>query len=163
MSAFVLSDEPDMDATPVLVPGPPNGNGHTAAASNENSDADQGDTDDEPPNEAVVKWRADYAKRLEERVTNERSVKRDRTDKAAEMLRSMHTTYSRKRENTADVNAKQQNDIVANRDGIISRMSKKGEKPNWDIVPNLADLSGTFKEGARDTSRMRQVLLRMKQ
>jgi hypothetical protein len=52
--------------------------------------------------------------------------------------------------------------LLRERDGVIARMSKTGEPPAWSVVPELVDMSGKFKEGARDTSRMRQVLMKLK-
>lgn len=118
--------------------------------------------DDEPECPAVTQWRADFARGLEEKVRHEREVKAERTDRAAKTLQAMHQRWDRTRRDTYDANKKTEAELLRTRDAVISRMSKKGEQPNWNVVPELVDMSGKFKEGARDTSRMRQVILRMK-
>lgn len=152
MNAFVLG-EPDGEPTangdsdsapPIILGGPP--------------PAD----DAEPENPAVTQWRIDFARRLEEKVTKEREVKAERAEKARQTLATMHQRWERTARETADVNKRAEKEFLRERDGVISRMSGPGEKPNWDIIPELVDMTGKFKEGARDTSRMRQVLLRMK-
>lgn len=120
------------------------------------------DDDEEPECSAVTQWRADFAKRLEEKVRHEREVKAERAERAANTLQTMHQRWSRSCQDAYDANKKAEIELLRSRDAVISRMSKKGEQPNWDVIPHLVDMSGKFKEGTRDTSRMRQVLLRMK-
>lgn len=166
MPSFVLGDQTGEDsiedeesAPAILIPEAPltNGNGLE-----EDMIGGPPADDDEPECAAVTEWRSEFAKRLETKVLNERNIKNERKEKAEETLNNLYKRWDRKRNDAFDDNKKQQQEMIRERDAVISRMSKKGEQPNWDIVPQLADLSGTFKEGARDTSRMRQVLLRMK-
>lgn len=113
-------------------------------------------------NEKVKKWRREFAKKLEEKVAREKKVKAERMEKATEVLTSMNDRWVKKCEKNREVNREQEKVFLAQRDGLIGRMSKKGEKPNWSLVENFADLTGKYKQGQRDTSRMRQVILRMK-
>lgn len=120
------------------------------------------DEDEEPECPAVTEWRAAFAKGLEEKVMRERQVKAERAEKARKTLETMHARWGAARKDAGEANKKQEKEFILARDGVISRMSRPGEKPNWDIIPHLVDMTGKYKEGARDTSRMRQVLLRMK-
>lgn len=120
------------------------------------------DDDSEPECVTVTEWRAAFAKGLEEKVANERRVKAERAEQARATLESMHSRWDATRRNAEDANIKSEKQFIRTRDGVISRMSNPGESPNWDIIPELVDMTGKYKEGARDTSRMRQVLLRMK-
>lgn len=111
---------------------------------------------------AVTEWRVAFAKGLEEKVSLERTVKAERADKARQTLATMHARWDGGAQDALERNTKGERDFIMQRDGVISRMSKQGMKPSWDIVPDLVDMTGKYKEGARDTSRMRQVLMRMK-
>lgn len=118
--------------------------------------------EEEPECAAVTEWRAQWARRLEEKVIEERKVKAERAEQASHTLGTMHSRWDGAKRSAADANMKADKEFIRQRDGVISRISRKGEKPNWDIVPQLVDMTGKYKEGARDTSRMRQVLMRMK-
>lgn len=153
-----------------------NGNGHMEGEGGlfgegtvEEEEEDEGGMEGGPPAEdaepeaaAVTEWRAAFAKGLEEKVSQEREVKAERAERARETLRGMHERWEGKAGDMRERNVKMEREFLRERDGVISRMSKEGMKPSWDIVPELVDMSGKFKEGARDTSRMRQVLMRMK-
>lgn len=118
--------------------------------------------DDSPDCAAVAAWRVQFAARLEKAVADERRVKAERATRAAETLRTMHSRWQNGRRDAHDANQVAERELLRARDATLSCMSKKGEQPNWNVVPQLVDMSGKFKEGSRDTSRMRQVLLRMK-
>lgn len=111
---------------------------------------------------AVVAWREQFARRLEEKAAAEREGKAERTAAARETIMKMHSAWEKRCEGTREANAEREKEILRERDGVLARMSKPGEPPNWSIVPELCDVSGKFKEGQRDTSRMRQVLLKLK-
>jgi Clathrin light chain len=100
---------------------------------------------------AVVQWRAEFAARLEASSKAERDGKAERATAAKEALTKMHYGWTSRCK-----------ELLRERDGVIARMSKTGEPPAWSVVPELVDMSGKFKEGARDTSRMRQVLMKLK-
>lgn len=74
----------------------------------------------------------------------------------------MHARWETSKNESNVENQRREVEFLRERDGVISRMSKMGDAPSWDVVPELVDMSGKYKEGARDTSRMRQVLMRMK-
>ncbi|CAN8067328.1 unnamed protein product [Agarophyton chilense] len=118
--------------------------------------------DEQPECPAVTEWRASFAKGLQEKIENERKVKAERAERARNTLETMHARWKSNVIAAEEANKKKERELIMERDGVISRMSKKGEQPNWDIIPHLVDMTGKYKEGARDTSRMRQVLLRMK-
>lgn len=130
--------------------------------------SDDGDDGGPPPDdaapecEAVVAWRAEFAKRLEDKTTEERKVKAERAEKARETLMTMQKGWQQRCNAKQDANKAQEKELLRERDGVLARMSKPGEPPAWSVVPELVDMTGKFKEGARDTSRMRQVLLKMK-
>lgn len=183
MSAFIMSDgsipaeEMDPNA-PVLVGDEPlmmsdpspvaNGSGnHELYGMGQGDDADrydEGSDDDEEDDEcpAVTQWRADFAKRLEETLIRERKGKKERSEQAVNTLQTMHKRWDSKRSSAAKANKDAEADMIQKRDSILAQISKPGGDPNWNVVPELVDMSGVFKEGARDTSRMRQVLMRMK-
>lgn len=156
----------DSEATSAFVLGDPIDGPEDGSVGGEDEETANGgpppDDDAEPECPAVTKWRADFARRLEEKVRHEREVKAERTERAAKTLQTMHQRWDRSRRDAYDANKKTETELLRSRDSVISRMSKKGEQPNWNVVPELVDMSGKFKEGARDTSRMRQVILRMK-
>lgn len=162
-------DDSHDDNDNVIIPGPPptDANGTANGDSGDHAyghppPADDGDDDDQPENPTVTQWRTDFAKRLEAKMVNERKVKNERSTQAKASLTAMHQRWDRRAKDAMDENRRANKELVRSRDATLSCMSKKGQPPNWNIVPELADLSGTFREGARDTSRMRQVLLRMK-
>lgn len=169
---------PATDASPSdasaagFVLGDASANGHADAGADDDDDpliampmggvAAPPPDDAEPECPAVTEWRAAFAKGLEDKVAAERATKAERAQRARQTLTSMHARWESAAKDAGERNQKQEKEFVMQRDGVISRMSKPGEKPSWDIVPELVDMSGKFKEGARDTSRMRQVLMRMK-
>lgn len=120
------------------------------------------DEDEQPECAAVTEWRIQFARALEQKVAEEKRVKAERAEQAISTLHGMHASWEKKKQNAEEQNRASEREFIMKRDGVISRMTKKGEAPNWDIVPQLVDMTGKYKEGARDTSRMRQVLLRMK-
>lgn len=120
------------------------------------------DEEMEPECAAVTEWRTAFAKGLEEKVASERATKTERAERARQTLATMHARWEGAAGDAAERNKKAERQFIMERDGVISRMSKQGMKPSWDIVPELVDMTGKYKEGARDTSRMRQVLMRMK-
>lgn len=190
MSAFILGDgsipanEMDADAPAVmsnepLMMGDPSpvangsgghdmfggghdmfGGGHEDNVEDYNGGGDDDERDEECA--AVSQWRADFAKRLEETLIRERKVKKERSEQAVNMLQTMHKRWDSKRRSAADANKGAEDDMIKKRDNVLAQISKPGSEPNWNVVPELVDMSGVFKEGARDTSRMRQVLMRMK-
>lgn len=111
---------------------------------------------------AVTQWRSDFAAGLEAKVANERKVKAERAERAKQTLATMHARWERGAADAVEANRVKEREFLMQRDGVISQMSKPGEPPSWGVVPELVDMTGKFKEGARDTSRMRQVLMRMK-
>lgn len=111
---------------------------------------------------AVAAWRVEFARGLEERVAAERAGKAEKAEQARETLMKMHRGWEARCQSGKDANADAEKEMLRERDGVLARMSKPGEQPNWSVVPELVDMSGKFKEGARDTSRMRQVLLKLK-
>lgn len=111
---------------------------------------------------AVTAWRESYARGLEEKVAREREGKAERAAAARDALAKMHASWVARCGDAKEANEAAEREALRDRDGVLARMSKPGEKPNWSVVPELVDMSGKFKEGARDTSRMRQVLLKLK-
>jgi Clathrin light chain len=119
--------------------------------------------DDAPPEcAAVAAWRVAFAQGLQDKADAERRGKAERAEAAREALVAMNRRWVAQCNATHDSNIIREKELLRDRDGIIARMSKPGEPPAWNVVPELVDMSGKFKEGARDTSRMRQVLLKLK-
>lgn len=139
-----------------------NGNGEATPAIPMGHGGPPPDEEAEPECAAVSEWRAAFAKGLEEKVSSERAIKAERAEKAKQTLATMHARWDNGAKDALERNKKSEREFIRERDGVISRMSKPGMKPSWDIVPQLVDMTGKYKEGARDTSRMRQVLMRMK-
>lgn len=111
---------------------------------------------------AVMEWRREFAKSLEEKTANERRVKAERAERARETLASLHATWQRGAKDSHDANLDREKEQLRDRDAVLAQMSAPGEPPAWRVIPELVDMTGKFKEGARDTSRMRQVLMKMK-
>lgn len=101
------------------------------------------DGDDSPDCTAVVAWCVQFAARLEKVVADERRVKVERT-----------TGWQHGRRDAHDTNQVAERELLRTRDVTSSCMSKKGEQTNWNVVPQLVDRSGKFKEGVRDAIRM---------
>jgi hypothetical protein len=119
--------------------------------------------DDAPPEcAAVAAWRVAFAQGLQDKADAERRGKAERAEAAREALVAMNRRWVAQCNAAHDSNMIREKELLRDRDGIIARMSKPGEPPAWNVVPELVDMSGKFKEGARDTSRMRQVLLKLK-
>lgn len=112
--------------------------------------------------EAVREWRREFAKGLEDKAAAERKYKGERAEQARKTLTSLHNTWTKKASDTRDANRDAEKEFLRDRDALLARMSKQGDAPAWGVIPELVDMSGKFKEGARDTSRMRQVLMKMK-
>ncbi|KAK1868662.1 hypothetical protein I4F81_011146 [Pyropia yezoensis] len=105
---------------------------------------------------------ADHAARLEERATREATVVAERRAAATEALATLHAKWGDRCARNAEGNKEFEGTFLRERDGLIAQFSKPGEPPAWHVVPSLVDMSGKYKEGARDTSRMRSVLMKMK-
>lgn len=138
------------------------------AAVNGTEDADTAaaEEEEEEPKEdeceAVKEWRRTFAKGLEEKLANERKVKAERVEQARSTLTTLNKNWNKKIADTKEANRGLEKEFLRDRDALLARMSKPGEQPAWSVIPELVDMSGKFKEGARDTSRMRQVLMKMK-
>jgi Clathrin light chain len=119
--------------------------------------------EDAPPEcPAVAAWRVEFAKGLQDKAEAERQGKAERAQAAREALFAMNKRWVGQCNSAHDANLVREKELLRDRDGVLARMSKPGEPPAWNVVPELVDMSGKFKEGARDTSRMRQVLLKLK-
>lgn len=147
----------------------PTGDTRAANGGSANGDANGHAAEEEEPTPepveecaAVVNWRREFAAGLEAKVTNERKVKAERAEQARETLAKMHGGWTKKNVETEDVNKKNEKEFLRDRDALLARMSKPGDPPAWGVIPELVDMTGKFKEGARDTSRMRQVLMKLK-
>lgn len=99
---------------------------------------------------------------MEEKLANERKIKAERAEQARKTLNTLHANWTKKTVETKDANIQAEKEFLRDRDALLARMSKPGEPPAWGVIPELVDMTGKFKEGARDTSRMRQVLMKMK-
>lgn len=111
---------------------------------------------------AVSAWRREHAARLEERAAREATVVAERRAAATDALASLHAKWGDRCARNAEGNKEFEATFLRERDGLIAQFSKPGEPPAWHVVPSLVDMSGKYKEGARDTSRMRSVLMKMK-
>lgn len=74
----------------------------------------------------------------------------------------MHERWQQRVESNKKTNEEYEKKFTAERDAILKQFSRPGDKPNWNVVPHLANLSGNYTEGQRDTSRMRSVILKLK-
>ena len=92
----------------------------------------------------------------------ERKYKAERAEQARKTLTSLNNTWTKNAASTRDANRVAEKEFLRDRDALLARMSKPGDAPAWGVIPELVDMSGKFKEGARDTSRRRQVLMKMK-
>lgn len=145
-------------------------NGGAEGDRGDGGDGDEGDEGDDgedlPPRPstptAVSAWRREHAARLEERASREATVVAERRAAATEALASLHAKWGDRCARNAEGNKEFEATFLRERDGLIAQFSKPGDPPAWHVVPSLVDMSGKYKEGARDTSRMRSVLMKMK-
>lgn len=156
---------------PAAAPGPAPSTGDDAipldafvGAANGTPEEEVQEPESEPAAEcaAVVEWRREFAKGLETKMANERKVKAERAEQARKTLTTLHGNWTKKTVETKEANKKSEKEFLRDRDALLARMSKPGDPPAWGVIPELVDMTGKFKEGARDTSRMRQVLMKMK-
>uniref|UniRef100_A0A7S3EEK3 Clathrin light chain n=3 Tax=Rhodosorus marinus TaxID=101924 RepID=A0A7S3EEK3_9RHOD len=128
-------------------------------------DADD-DVDDEdaipstPP--AIKQWRIDYAERLEKKQAYEKKVRAETQAEAKDTLAKMHKRWEERVASNKKVNQDFEKKFISDRDAVLKQFSKPGQKPNWNVIPHLANLTGSYAEGQRDTSRMRSVILKLK-
>lgn len=141
-------------------------NGTGGGAGSDDGGGDDGGDGELPPRPstptAVTAWRREHAARLEERASREATVVAERRAAATDALASLHAKWGDRCARNAEGNAEFEKTFLRERDGLIAQFSKPGEPPAWHVVPSLVDMSGKYKEGARDTSRMRGVLMKMK-
>eukprot|EP00188_Purpureofilum_apyrenoidigerum_P000665 Plantae.Rhodophyta-Purpureofilum_apyrenoidigerum.ctg13063.p1 GENE.Plantae.Rhodophyta-Purpureofilum_apyrenoidigerum.ctg13063~~Plantae.Rhodophyta-Purpureofilum_apyrenoidigerum.ctg13063.p1 ORF type:complete len:203 (+),score=57.25 Plantae.Rhodophyta-Purpureofilum_apyrenoidigerum.ctg13063:173-781(+) len=128
-------------------------------------DADyEEDEDDERPSTppAIKQWRSDFAARLEKKQEYERKVRAETQTEAKETIKKMYGRWQERVASNKQINEDFEKKFIAERDAVLKQFSKPGDKPNWDVIPHLANLSGNYTEGQRDTSRMRSVILKLK-
>mmetsp|Transcript_20908 Transcript_20908/g.51109 ORF Transcript_20908/g.51109 Transcript_20908/m.51109 type:complete len:250 (-) Transcript_20908:23-772(-) len=166
-----------MDAPPAAEPAAPGfavpvGLDATAdadKASEDGQEAEEEDDDDadftvpRPSTpDAVKQWRVDFAAGIEERQAHEKKIQKERTEDAAKILKDMHKKWQDRCASNKKINLDYEKKFLKQRDGLQSKFSREGQKPNWNIVPELANMTGEFKKGQRDTSRMRSVIMKLK-
>mmetsp|Transcript_3809 Transcript_3809/g.11323 ORF Transcript_3809/g.11323 Transcript_3809/m.11323 type:complete len:204 (+) Transcript_3809:133-744(+) len=128
-------------------------------------DADyEEDEDDERPSTppAIKQWRSEFAARLEKKQEYEKNVRAETQAEAKETIKKMHARWQERVSSNKQINDDFEKKFIEERDAILKQFSKPGDKPNWDVIPHLANLSGNYSEGQRDTSRMRSVILKLK-
>mmetsp|Transcript_7963 Transcript_7963/g.17093 ORF Transcript_7963/g.17093 Transcript_7963/m.17093 type:complete len:252 (-) Transcript_7963:39-794(-) len=128
---------------------------------------DDADSDELPPSRpetprAIREWRAEFAKRLEEKRKKEEEIRTANLAESKATIERMHERWQERCNANKQLNLEEESRFIAERDALQAQFSAPGEKPNWNMIPQLADLSGGFKKGQRDTSRMRSVILKLK-
>ncbi|KAA8490567.1 hypothetical protein FVE85_3493 [Porphyridium purpureum] len=129
-------------------------------------DEDQ-DSDDLPPSRpetprAIREWRVDFSKRLEAKKAQEDEMRAKNLADSKATIEGMYARWQERCNANKQLNTEEENRFIAERDALQAQFSAPGEKPNWNMIPQLANLSGEFKKGQRDTSRMRSVILKLK-
>eukprot|EP00184_Porphyridium_aerugineum_P008222 CAMPEP_0184693078 /NCGR_PEP_ID=MMETSP0313-20130426/1377_1 /TAXON_ID=2792 /ORGANISM="Porphyridium aerugineum, Strain SAG 1380-2" /LENGTH=267 /DNA_ID=CAMNT_0027151041 /DNA_START=89 /DNA_END=892 /DNA_ORIENTATION=+ len=125
------------------------------------------DDDNQPPSRpetprAIREWRASFAQRLEAKKAKEDQIRTQNLAESKACIERMHAAWEERCTANKQLNVEEEKRFVAERDALQAQFSAPGEKPNWNMIPQLANLSGEFKKGQRDTSRMRSVILKLK-
>jgi len=144
------------------------GSGTAAGGRNGGAYSDDGaDSDELPPSRpetprAIREWRAQFAQRLEEKRAKEDQMRAANLAESKAAIERMHERWQERCTANKQLNLEEENRFISERDALQAQFSAPGEKPNWNMIPQLANLSGEFKKGQRDTSRMRSVILKLK-
>lgn len=132
-------------------------------------DVDEDDDDDEyelparpATPDAIKQWRVDFARGIEEKQAHEKKVQAERKEQATKIIRNMHSKWNDRCSSNKKINLDYEKKFLKERDALQAKFSREGSKPNWNIIPELANMSAEFKKGQRDTSRMREVIMKLK-
>uniref|UniRef100_A0A7S0ZD61 Clathrin light chain n=1 Tax=Timspurckia oligopyrenoides TaxID=708627 RepID=A0A7S0ZD61_9RHOD len=128
---------------------------------------DDDDDDELPPSRpetprAIREWRAEFAQRIEQKRVKEDEMRAHNLQESRATIQRMYERWQERCVANRQLNTEEESRFLAERDALQAQFSAPGEKPNWNMIPQLANLSGEFKKGQRDTSRMRSVILKLK-
>mmetsp|Transcript_14601 Transcript_14601/g.29772 ORF Transcript_14601/g.29772 Transcript_14601/m.29772 type:complete len:266 (-) Transcript_14601:221-1018(-) len=130
---------------------------------NEDDDDDNFEAPPRPATpDAIKQWRVDFARGIEEKQAYEKKVQQERREQATKILQNMNSKWKDRCKNNKQVNLEYEKKFLQEKDALQAKFSREGEKPNWSIIPELANMSAEFKKGQRDTSRMRSVIMKLK-
>lgn len=107
-------------------------------------------------NETIKKWREEQAKRLEEKDDNEAKMMTELKEKAKKELEDWYKKYEEQLGKTKDDNRNTEVSAVAEMNDI-----QPGDE--WNRVHKLCDFNVKNSRNNKDTSRMRGILLQLKQ
>ncbi|CAH0560867.1 unnamed protein product [Brassicogethes aeneus] len=106
--------------------------------------------------EKIKKWREEQVKRLEEKDKEEEKKKLELREVAKKELEDWYKNHADTIEKTKAANRSAEKQFVAEEDAI-----QPGTE--WERIAKLCDFNPKAKQGSKDVSRMRSIILQMKQ
>ncbi|RDD44370.1 Clathrin light chain A, partial [Trichoplax sp. H2] len=106
--------------------------------------------------ESIRKWREEYAKRIEEKDESARTEQQEWKDKAKEEVEEWYSRQNDQNDKIKKSNREAEEAFVNERDSIVP-----GHE--WEKVANLCDFTSKSYKCTKDTSRMRSIILQLKQ
>ncbi|XP_019875643.1 clathrin light chain isoform X2 [Aethina tumida] len=106
--------------------------------------------------EKIRKWREEQIKRLEEKDKEEEKKKQELREIAKKELEDWYKNHEETIEKTKAANRNAEKQFVAEDDAIAPGTE-------WERIAKLCDFNPKAKQGSKDVSRMRSIILQMKQ
>ncbi|VEN46773.1 unnamed protein product [Callosobruchus maculatus] len=106
--------------------------------------------------EKIRKWREEQAKRLEEKDKEEEKKKQELREIAKKELEDWYKNHEETIAKTKAANRNAEKQFVAEDDDL-----EPGTE--WERIAKLCDFNPKAKQGSKDVSRMRSIILQMKQ
>ncbi|CAH1962214.1 unnamed protein product [Acanthoscelides obtectus] len=106
--------------------------------------------------EKIRKWREEQAKRLEEKDKEEEKKKQELREIAKKELEDWYNNHEETIAKTKAANRNAEKQFVAEDDAL-----EPGTE--WERIAKLCDFNPKAKQGSKDVSRMRSIILQMKQ
>eukprot|EP00088_Acartia_fossae_P018995 TRINITY_DN2101_c0_g1_i3.p1 TRINITY_DN2101_c0_g1~~TRINITY_DN2101_c0_g1_i3.p1 ORF type:complete len:268 (+),score=91.23 TRINITY_DN2101_c0_g1_i3:65-805(+) len=106
--------------------------------------------------ESIKKWKADQEVRLREKDEAEEKNKEDLRKQAAKELEDWYKRYEEQLQKTKETNRNEEENVVVEMNSI-----KPGTE--WERVAKQCDFSAKNTRNTKDVSRMRSILLQLKQ
>nr|ACO15168.1 Clathrin light chain [Caligus clemensi] len=109
-----------------------------------------------PVPETIKKWREENEKLLEEKDEKEEVMKKELKEQAKKELDDWYKNYNQQLKTTQDNNRGSEKDFIAEVNDITPGTE-------WERVHKLCDFSTKNNRNSKDMSRMRHILLQLKQ
>ncbi|KAJ6225653.1 hypothetical protein RDWZM_004198 [Blomia tropicalis] len=106
--------------------------------------------------ESIKKWREAHKKALEEKDENEKTKIAELKEQGKQELEEWYTRYADQLQKSKQQNRNAEKEWVAERDNEASGQ-------DWEKITKLCDFNPKTSRNTKDTSRMRSILLQVKQ